>query len=92
MLTAGEIVFPREEPTDWLSNTKWSVLTHTSNIMQTEQAVFGTYMCICMFICVCICVQQQLMSKEAMNLKANQERYFGRFGGRKVKLCNYIII
>jgi hypothetical protein len=42
MLRVGEIVFPREEHTNWLSNTKWSVLKpyiYMSN-MQTEQVIY----------------------------------------------------
>jgi hypothetical protein len=36
----GEIVLPREEHTNWLSNTKWSALKpHPSSSMQTEQGI-----------------------------------------------------
>lgn len=35
MLTAGEIVYPREQ------HTQWSALKHTSNMIPTEQVIFG---------------------------------------------------
>lgn len=42
MLRVGERVFFREEHTNWLSTTKWSVLKMYTrvNITQTEQGIF----------------------------------------------------
>lgn len=49
LLRTGEMVFLREEDTNWLANAKWSALETCiqSNIIQTEQVVF-TYLEICM--------------------------------------------
>jgi hypothetical protein len=49
MLRAGEMVFPREELPNWVSNPKWSALRLyvTDNIIQAQQVVF---------MCLCVCV------------------------------------
>jgi hypothetical protein len=41
MLKVGEMVFPREEHSSWLFNTKWSALKmyHASNRTQPGQGV-----------------------------------------------------
>jgi hypothetical protein len=48
MLRVGEIVFYREEHTNWLS--KYQVIRHenmhSNNIMQTEQVIFWNCMCV----------------------------------------------
>lgn len=42
MLRVGETDFPRETPTNWLSNSKWSALKtsiHPSNTIQSKQVL-----------------------------------------------------
>jgi hypothetical protein len=48
---------------------------HARNIIQMKQVIFSN-------IHVHIFIQQQLLRREAMNLKANKEGYLGGFGMR----------
>lgn len=68
----GEIIFPREEHTNWLPRAKGSALK--------------TCICVCVYIHAYnlpISMKQQVTKKEAMNLIESKEEYIGALGGRK---------
>lgn len=65
MVGAGQTAFPRAEPLDSCSNTKWSVLKLTSNILWTKQAVFLLYVGI-------LCPPHLIKEKEVINLRESK--------------------
>lgn len=67
---------PVEEHFNWLSVTVSPENTHTSHIICTEQVIFRTiYSYIYTYIQMHICMQQELMKKEAIDLKESVDEY-----------------
>lgn len=87
---AVEITFVREEGTNWSPNEDPWKQTYTY-IMPSEKFILGIYV----HMCIHAHMLQQVMTKEAMNLKKQKGARRGKwgFGGRRgKKQFNYIII
>ena len=84
-----ETVFPREEHTSWLSNTKWSVLkmyvyTVTLDRLSSLYFIFrNTHTHTHTHT-----RQQQQLKKKFLNLKENKVEVQGKKRGK----CNYIVV
>lgn len=82
MPRAGETVVPMEEHTNWLSNTKWSVMkTYIQGTLYRLRRLCKEYTCIYMYLYAVIIN----FKRESMDLKESKEGYMGWSGERKGK-------
>ena len=72
------MVLPREEYTNWLSNTKWPALKlYACKLHYTDRGYIQEYMY------VCICMWQQLMEKGGHEFEWERGEYKEVYGEKK---------
>lgn len=80
LLSKGEIASPRNEPPNWLSKTKWSLLkSYTNQAHQTDSAD-----CIYASVHVHIHIYNNYNKKEGISLRGKKGKHGRVYRGQRV--------